>query len=76
MDGLREIINCPELVDATLCSQPAVITDRFVLESTDGPIEHMSTSCEKGHILRFPSSMLDRTLPITNEDNPKERSEV
>jgi hypothetical protein len=29
-----------ELVECPACTGPAQITDRFVLESTDGPIEH------------------------------------
>jgi hypothetical protein len=34
---------CPE------CGAPAEITDRFVLESTDGPIEHLRVQCAGRH---------------------------
>jgi hypothetical protein len=34
---------CPE------CGAPAEVTDRFALESTDGPIEHLRVQCVRGH---------------------------
>ena len=34
---------CPE------CGAPAEVTDRFVLESTDGPIEHVRVRCAGMH---------------------------
>ncbi len=33
---------CPE------CGRPAMITDRFTLPSTDGPVEHIRLSCAGG----------------------------
>lgn len=36
---------CPDPV----CPAPARVVDRFVLESTDGPIEHVKTYCRHGH---------------------------
>ena len=38
-------IPCPE------CSAPAQITERFWLDSTDGPIEHLKTGCVNHHWL-------------------------
>jgi hypothetical protein len=37
------IVECPE------CAAPAEIVDRFVLESTDGPIEHAIVLCVLRH---------------------------
>lgn len=34
---------CPE------CGTTAAVQERFVLESTDGPIEHARTACPRGH---------------------------
>jgi len=34
---------CPD------CGAPAEVTDRFVLESTDGPIEHVKVRCAALH---------------------------
>ncbi|HEY6423759.1 MAG TPA: hypothetical protein VIY28_11035 [Pseudonocardiaceae bacterium] len=31
------------------CALPAIVSDRFTLESTDGPIEHVRTRCIAGH---------------------------
>ena len=37
-----ELTHCPE------CGAPAEIVDRFLLPSTDGPIEHVKTRCVTG----------------------------
>jgi hypothetical protein len=38
-----EIIGCPE------CAAPAEVVDRFVLESTDGPVAHAVVLCVLRH---------------------------
>jgi hypothetical protein len=43
---------CPD------CRAPAEITDRFVLESTDGPIEHVRLRCLGGHWFLMPTRSL------------------
>ena len=48
---------CPEAG----CHLPAEITDRFVLQSTDGPIEHVKIYCLGKHIFVMP---VERLLPI------------
>ena len=40
---MDEPIACPQ------CRAPAQITERFWLDSTDGPVEHVKTGCERGH---------------------------
>jgi hypothetical protein len=40
---MDELIPCPQ------CRAPAQITERFRLASTDGPVEHVKTGCERGH---------------------------
>ena len=42
---LPELIACPERG----CGVPAGVVDRFVLASTDGPVEHVRTWCLEGH---------------------------
>jgi hypothetical protein len=44
-DDAGGVIPCPDPV----CPAPARVVDRFVLESTDGPIEHVKTYCHNGH---------------------------
>jgi hypothetical protein len=39
---------CPE------CGAPAEILDRFVLPSTDGPVEHLKARCVTGPWFVFP----------------------
>jgi hypothetical protein len=36
---------CPE----NGCSAPSYETDRYVIESTDGPVEHLAVVCEARH---------------------------
>jgi hypothetical protein len=45
---MLEIIACPQ------CGAPAEITDRFWLDSTDGPIQHLQTICVSKHWLTPP----------------------
>lgn len=47
-------ISCPELG----CELPADVLDRTVLESTDGPVEHVRTACSGGHWFFMPSAAL------------------
>ncbi len=48
---------CPQ------CGAPAEVPERFVLESTDGPIEHARTSCARGHRFLLPVETLTRPRP-------------
>jgi hypothetical protein len=47
-------VGCPE------CNQPAEVLERFALESTDGPIEHVRLSCLARHHFLMPAEMLSR----------------
>ena len=38
-----EVVGCPA------CTAPAEIVERFVLDSTDGPIEHATVRCSERH---------------------------
>jgi hypothetical protein len=38
-----QLVGCPQ------CLAPAEITDRFVLESTSGPVEHLTVRCVNRH---------------------------
>jgi hypothetical protein len=40
-----DIIACPD----PACPAAAWVSDRWTWESTDGPVEHVSTGCEAGH---------------------------
>lgn len=45
---------CPE------CSSPAEIVDRFVVESTNGPVEEIKLHCLERHWFLLPVSYLER----------------
>lgn len=51
---LPELTSCPE------CGATAEITRRDVLESTDGPVEHVGVRCVQRHIFLMPTFLLDR----------------
>jgi hypothetical protein len=38
-------VACPD----PTCQAPAQIVDRWTWGSSDGPVEHVKTSCERGH---------------------------
>jgi hypothetical protein len=41
----------PDTIPCPQCGDPAQITERFWLDATDGPIEHLKTGCLSKHWL-------------------------
>jgi hypothetical protein len=39
-------IRCPDAA----CGAPAEIIDQWAFPSTHGPVEHVKTRCERGHV--------------------------
>jgi len=56
-------IPCPE------CGAPAQITERFSLDSTDGPIEHLKTGCVNNHWLTPRVETVDQQLLTAIRDD-------
>lgn len=46
------IVGCPD------CGAPAEVTERFILPSTDGPVDHVVVVCSAGHHFRMPAEGL------------------
>jgi hypothetical protein len=57
---MPDIVSCPE------CGVPAEITERFWLDSTDGPLEHLKTGCVNRHWLTPQADTVDRALPAAS----------
>lgn len=60
------------LVACSECRLPAEITERFWLDSTDGPVLHVSVSCVDGHYFRMPADRLPADVqpaPADTEDH-------
>ena len=54
---MPETIPCPE------CGAPAQITERFWLESTDGPVEHLKIGCVHEHWFTPRAETVQRERP-------------
>lgn len=61
-----EIVVCAE----PGCGTTAEIVDRWVLESTDGPIEHARTRCLDGHVLTSQTERLLGLPPVPTRVTP------
>jgi len=62
---MPEVIACPD----PACDARAWIVDRWTWGSSDGPVEHVKTGCERGH--RFPSTVESlRPQPATTGASP------
>lgn len=55
-----DFVNCPD------CGALAEITERSVLESTDGPVEHVRVSCLRWHWFLMPTELLARYSPVAS----------
>ena len=56
-----KFLACPAYLDghgATRCGLPAEIQERYVLGSTDGPLESMRIRCPRGHWFNGPLESL------------------
>ena len=49
---MTDLTTCPD------CGAVAEVSDRFVLESTDGPVEHARTLCARRHSFLLPAASL------------------
>jgi hypothetical protein len=52
--GTLELLSCPE------CHAPAEVEWRDVVDSTDGPVEHVKIRCLHGHWFLMPAERLVR----------------
>jgi hypothetical protein len=64
MDSHMMFLNCPAYMDnnrASRCGLPAVVHCRYIMNSTDGPLESAKISCPRGHHFNGPIEYL--TMP-------------
>jgi hypothetical protein len=54
-----------EILPYPQCGAPAEITGRFWLDATDGPIQHLQTSCVSKHWLTPRAEMVHQQWPST-----------
>ena len=57
---------CPAYMDrggAVRCGVPAEVTCRFIMDSTDGPVESVMIRCPSGHCFNGPIEFLAFEVP-------------
>ena len=53
-----DLVVCPD------CAAPAEVVDRFALQGTDGPVEHVKVACLARHWFLLPAASLPAVLPL------------
>ncbi|HEX5812480.1 MAG TPA: hypothetical protein VFY38_10285 [Pseudonocardia sp.] len=56
-----DLVVCPE------CAAPAEVVDRYVLPSTDGPVQHVKVQCLSRHWFVLPTAALPQVRTVTAE---------
>ena len=49
-----------EILDCPTCGAPTEVVSSYLLDSTDGPVEHLQLRCVRRHWFAMPREMLDR----------------
>jgi hypothetical protein len=78
MSGQIMFLDCPAYLDAegdVRCGLPAAISCRFVMSSTDGPLECAMIRCPSGHFFNGPVEFLGCDKQESTADNQIRRSQ-
>ena len=76
MEGHPGFLDCPAYLDPadlTRCGLPAEIVRRFIMASTDGPLESVTIKCPVGHLFCAPVEFLSlqsNQVAVQGEDAP------
>jgi len=76
MEGHPGFLDCPAYLDPadlTRCGLPAEILGRFIMTSTDGPLESVTIKCPVGHFFCAPVEFLSlqsNQVAVQDEDAP------
>jgi hypothetical protein len=54
-----------DIIARSQCGAPAEIVERFWLDSTDGPIQHLKTTCLSKHWLTLRAATVHQQRPAT-----------
>ena len=70
MDASAMFFDCPAYMDKTgsiRCGLPAEVQDRYLMRSTDGPLESAKIRCPRGHWFNGPveSLALEERLDVS-----------
>ena len=67
MDSQAMFLNCPAYLDsdgAARCGLPAETAMRYIISSTDGPLESARIACPRGHHFNAPVGYLTMPEPL------------
>jgi len=56
------------LIPCPVCGAPAEVTERFTLQSTGGPADHIAVGCLDGHHFRMLIEQLPRDCQVLLEE--------
>ena len=76
MEGHPGFLDCPAYLDPadlTRCGLPAEILSRFIMASTEGPLESVTIKCPVGHFFCAPVEFLSlqsNQVAVQGEDAP------
>jgi hypothetical protein len=79
MESQVTFLDCPAYLDdqgIVRCGLPAEVKQRFIMRSTDGPLESATIRCPNGHIFNAPIEFLSLETGIAERENsPAQRDE-
>jgi hypothetical protein len=76
MNAETMFLDCPAQVDrqgTVRCGLPAAVEDRYMMTSTDGPLESARIRCPEGHMFNGPVESLTRA---TSDRVEQDRAQV
>ena len=72
-EGQTTLVDCPAFLGqdgATRCGLPAEVQARYIVRSTDGPLESARIRCPRGHWFNGPIESLSAPDPTMRAPRP------
>jgi hypothetical protein len=79
MDADTTFLDCPAYINrsgSARCGLPAVVEDRYPLDSTDGPVTGVRIRCPKGHWFNGPVDALTVPPPVQSLPRTPSRANI
>jgi hypothetical protein len=79
MESQTTFLDCPAYLDdrgMMRCGLPAEVQNRFIMRSTNGPLECATIRCPDGHFFNGPIEFLSMRTPTSDCAGSAKRPEV